>query len=235
MQLPRALAAGVVTAALLPVGSAGASPAPAQSGEAAALARRDSRVTIHPFYHHQKYRQTFRISGQVRYSDAGNVYAKAGAGVTLWRRPAGSGAWSRVGRDKTSHTTKPTYAFRVRARSNSTYRVRFAGTKRLQPSTARTKVSVHRNVVSQMRKGNAGDLKLAGQIEPAWRHRAVRLVKRGCRSCSWHVVRRQRTGGRSRFTFDVGAPRTGSWYFRVQVPGTTRFAPSISATYRTFD
>jgi hypothetical protein len=236
MKLLRVLVvAAATTGLLLPLGPvSGTSAAGGQPVRAKALARLNTRVTIHPFYHHQKYRHRFPISGQVRYYSGGNVYAKAGATVTLLRRPAGSSNWSRIGRDKTSHTTKPTYAFSVLARGNASYRVRFAGTRRLQPSRAQARVLVHRRVPSHLRHPRPDVVKLVGHVEPAWRHRHVRLVKRSCRSCSWHVVRQHRTNGRSHFRFGLRAPRSGSWYFRVRVPGTSRFAPSISATYRTY-
>jgi hypothetical protein len=231
MKPTRTAVVAVLTAALLyPTGPAGAEP----TAPPADLARLNSQVTIHPFYHHQKYRHTFRISGQVRYSEGGNVYAKAGVQVRLLRRPTGSTQWASIGTDKTSQTTKPTYAFSVVARTNSTYRVRFAGTKRLQPSHADARVSVHRRVPTRLRRPQPDNLKLAGHVEPAWRHNQVRLVKRGCKSCNWHVVRRQRTSGTSHFRFSLGAPRSGSWYYRVQVPGTYRYASSVSATYRTY-
>jgi hypothetical protein len=232
MKPPRTLVAAALAGALL------CPTSPADAREAAhaapAAARLNSQVTIHPFYHQQKYRHTFRISGQVRYSEGADVYAKAGVQVSLLRRPAGSTRWSRIGTDKTSQATKPTYKFSVVARTNSTYRVRFAGTKRLEPSQTNAKVYVHRRVPTRLLRPRPHDLKLAGHVEPAWRHNQVRLVKRGCKTCNWHVVRRQRTSGTSHFKFSLDAPRKGSSYYRVQVPGTVKYASSVSATYRTY-
>lgn len=231
----RTFAAAVLTAGLVvPTAPAAASPpASTASPAAVAAARLETRVTIHPYFRHQKYRESFRLSGQVRYRVGGSVYAAQGARVTLLRQPAGSNRWTTIGTDRTNRTDKPTYAFSVVARFNATYQVRFAGNTRLQPARAEGRVWVHRKVPSHTAQ-RSGGLRLVGQVNPDWRHRRVVLQKRSCRTCSWHAVRRQRTSAESGFNFGLDAPRSGSWFYRVAVPRTTRYAVSHSASYRTF-
>jgi hypothetical protein len=203
----------------------------AQSGKADA---RNTWVVVHPHHHHKRFGSHLRLSGQVRYRSHGSVFAAAGVKVRLLRRPAGSGTWRRIGSDKTSHAVKPTYSFGVKVRGNADYRVVFHGNRHLQPSRKAVHLWVHRKLPAKIVQVTSSDLQLVGHVVPRYRHKNVKLQKRDCRHCSWHTIRHQRTNSKSHYSFDVGAPRSGSWFFRVKTAKTRRFARSYSATFRTF-
>ncbi len=239
MRVVRALTAGLVTLAIL--GSAEVSqadsPGATTSVPSAATAQRAhvrSHVVIHPIHHQKKYGARLRIAGQVRYARHGSTYAAAGVKVKLSRRANGSGGWRHIASDRTSHATRPTFAFRLRALGNAHYRVRFAGNRRLGSSASTTRILVHRRVPSRIIRVSDTHLRFMGHVRPAYRHGHVVLQKRDCRGCSWRNLRTGTTGGRSHFRFPVSAPAVGSWYFRVRVPGSARFEVSRSPTFRTY-
>jgi hypothetical protein len=227
----RALAAISLSLALF---TAPASAAAMTGGESAPLTTTSTWVVIHAFPHNQLFGQLFTISGQVRFQQGGSTYALQNAPVVLLRRRAGSTAWTRIASGRTNAANKPTYAFTVRAKENSRYRVRFVGSEGYAPAHANAKVSVHRRLPSRLRQITASRLRLVGHVVPTWSGRRVRLFQRRCRHCAWRAVQSEVTSSRSRFRFGVGAPRSGYWYFQVRVHGTTAFAPSASATYRTY-
>jgi hypothetical protein len=227
----RALSAIPLSLGLL---AAPASAVAMTGSESAPLAGTSTWVVIHTFPHNQLFGQLFTISGQVRFQQGGSTYALQNAGVVLLRRPAGSSVWTTIASGRTNAANKPTYAFTVRARENSRYRVRFVGSRGYAPAHANVKVSVHRRLPSRLRQITASRLRLVGHVVPTWSGRRVRLFQRGCRHCAWRPLRSELTSSRSRFRFRVGAPRSGYWYFQVRVHGTTAFAPSVSATYRTY-
>ncbi len=235
MRVVRALSTSLLTFALL--GFVGVSNAVTPSATPAVTAQRarlHSHVVIHPIHHQKKYGARLRISGQVRYARHGSTYAAAGVKVTLSRRPDGAGGWRHIASDRTSHTTKPTFAFRLRALGNARYRVRFGGNHKLRASSQTTRIVVHRRVPSRIVRISDTRLRFMGHVRPAYHHGRVVLQKRDCRGCSWRSVRTGTTGARSHFRFPVSAPQVGSWYYRAVVPGSTRFAVSRSPTFRTY-
>jgi hypothetical protein len=234
MRVVRALSTSLLTLALLgPVGVSHAENPAATPATTAPRARLHSHVVIHPIHHQKKYGAHLRIAGQVRYTRHGSMYAAAGVKVTLSRRASG-GVWRHVASDRTNHSVKPTFAFRLRALGNARYRVRFGGNAKLRASSQATRILVHRRVPSRVVRVSDTRLRFMGHVRPAYRHGRVVLQKRDCRGCSWRSVRSGTTGARSHFRFPVGAPQVGSWYYRALVPGSTRFAVSRSATFRTY-
>jgi hypothetical protein len=223
----------VVSLLGVPVSAEAAQPAQAAADSAKAH-RRNTWVVVHPYHHHKRFGAHLKLSGQLRYRSHGSVFAATGVKVRLLRRPAGSHHWRRIGSDTTSHAAKPTYSFGAKTRGNADYRVVFRGNPHLQPSRKTVHLFVHRKLPAKVVQVSPTDLQLVGHVVPRYRHHKVKLQKRDCRRCAWHTIRHQRTTSRSHFSFDVGAPRSGSWYFRVKTARSTRFAVSYSATFRTF-
>jgi hypothetical protein len=235
MRVTNALTGGLLVASLLglPVAATAVQPTTA-AGQAVKASGRNTWVVVHPYHHHKRYGGHLKLTGQVRYRSHGSVFAAAGVKVRLLRRPNGSSAWNRIGSDTTSHTAKPSYSFGASARGNADYRVVFRGNSHLQSSRKTVHVVVHRKLPAKIIQVTPTDLQLVGHVVPRYAHRNVKLQKRDCAGCSWHTIRHQKTTSRSHFSFDVGAPRSGSWYFRVKTAASTRFAVSYSATFRTF-
>jgi hypothetical protein len=75
--------------------------------------------------------------------------------------------------------------------------------------------------------------KVFGSRERPYDNRVTRLQKKTCRDCNWQVVRTNRTDDRARYTYDVGAPRRGRWFFRAQVPETREYRTSYSRVWYT--
>ena len=246
MRLTHRLTGGMLVASLLglPVAAAAVQPVPAAhptrstpltaAVQAAKATPRNTWVVVHPYHHNKLYGGHLKLTGQVRYRSHGSVFAAAGVKVRLLRRPNGASTWKRIDSDTTSHTAKPAYSLGATARGNADYRVAFHGNSYLQSSRKTVPLFVHRKLPAKIVQVTATDLQLLGHAVPKYAHKNVKLQKRDCTGCAWHTIRHQRTNSRSHFSFDVGAPRSGSWYFRVKTAASTRFATSYSATFRTF-
>ena len=246
MRLTHALTGGMLVAGLLglPVAAAAVQSVPAAhptrstpltaAVQAAKATPRNTWVVVHPYHHNKLYGGHLKLTGQVRYRSHGSVFAAAGVKVRLLRRPNGASTWKRIDSDTTSNTAKPAYSLGATARGNADYRVAFHGNSYLQSSRKTVPLFVHRKLPAKIVQVTATDLQLLGHAVPKYAHKNVKLQKRDCTGCAWHTIRHQRTNSRSHFSFDVGAPRSGSWYFRVKTAASTRFATSYSATFRTF-
>lgn len=240
MRITHVLTGGLLVAGLLglPVAATAGQPTSTahhkQSVQADRALARNTWVVVHPYHHNKLYGAHLKLSGQVRYRSHGSVFAAAGVKVRLLRRPNGSSNWKRIDSDTTSNTAKPTYSFGATARGNADYRIAFRGNSHLQPSRKTVPLFVHRKLPAKIVQVSPTDLQLVGHVIPKYAHKNVKLQKRDCTGCSWHTIRHQRTTSRSHFSFDIGAPRSGSWYFRVKTAASTRFAVSYSATFRTF-
>jgi hypothetical protein len=244
MRVTHVLTGGLLVAGLLglPVAATAGQPtstahhkqsAPQAAGVDKALGR-NTWVVVHDYHHNKLYGGHLKLRGQVRYRSHGSVFAAAGVKVRLLRRPNGSSNWKRIDSDTTSNTAKPTYSVGATAGGNADYRVVFRGNSHLQPSRKTVPLFVHRKLPAKIVQVSPTDLQLVGHVVPKYAHKNVKLQKRDCTGCSWHTIRHQRTNSRSHFSFDIGAPRSGSWYFRVKTAASTRFATSYSATFRTF-
>jgi hypothetical protein len=244
MRVTHVLTGGLLVTGLLglPVAAVAGQPAStahhkhgaSQTAGADKALARNTWVVVHPYHHNKLYGAHLKLSGQVRYRSHGSVFAAAGVKVRLLRRPNGSSNWKRIDSDTTSNTAKPTYSFGATARGNADYRVAFRGNSYLQPSRKTVPLFVHRKLPAKVVQVSPTDLQLVGHVVPKYAHKNVKLQKRDCTGCSWHTIRHQRTTSRSHFSFDIGAPRSGSWYFRVKTAASTRFTVSYSATFRTF-
>jgi len=76
--------------------------------------------------------------------------------------------------------------------------------------------------------------KVFGSREPTYRDKVTYLQRKTCKSCNWRRQETNRTDRNARFRYRVGAPRTGSWYYRVVVPESREYRKSFSPVYRTF-
>ncbi len=236
MRVPRSILAGVTVASLFVVPAAAtASPPPSvvhqfapQTMEQAS--RYDTSIRFLDFDHTRAFMTRTHIRGQVAATIAGRRGGLKAVRVTLYRKIAGTRTWKYVGATRTSRTDYPKFRFAPRSVANATYRVRFAGNDRLQPSRNVTAVAVHRNFNPRMEDGTGH---FHGKMGPRYAHRLVALEKRACATCGWRKVSTDRTGDYSRWSFKVGAPRDGRWWWRVSTPSSTRYIRSFSGIYTT--
>ncbi len=203
---------------------------PTAPGQASAAGRYNTNVRFLNFDHIHRFGTTARIRGQVVAKVGERRGAVAGVRVTLHRKLNGSNRWVRLDADRTNHRARPSFTFRTRAQTNASYRVVFGGNARLQRSQSVTGVAVHRAFNARLEDGSG---RFHGRVAPRYGHRTIYLEKRNCSSCSWGRITTATTSDRGRYSFKVGAPRTGRYYWRLQTPRTVKYVRSYSGIFTT--
>jgi hypothetical protein len=229
------LAAGITVAVSSLPSGAGAVSAPSQSltqeaPRGAAATRFDTSIRFLRFPHVVAFNKLTPIRGQVIAWTPTGRGSVGGVPVHLLRRNAGSATWVRIARTTTTNTEYPYFVFRVYARQNAAYKAWFPGNTRLQPTNGTTSIRVHR-VFSRVGIGPAGSFH--GVLSPRYVNRLVYIDKRPCATCGWRSVGADRTDAYSRFSFRVGAPASGRWWWRARVPAPTTYITSYSSVWTT--
>jgi len=76
---------------------------------------------------------------------------------------------------------------------------------------------------------------MKGKVDPSYKHRLVVIQRRDCKSCDWHRVARVTTNSYSRFSYELGAPKKGSWFYRAFAKKYNGYGKSWSTyVYRTY-
>ena len=117
----------------------------------------------------------------------------------------------------------------VEARKNPSV-VQSGGSTNYRASHNETTVSVYRHFDAQLEDGSG---RFHGKVSPAYAHRTIYLEKRKCADCGWNRARTAKTGKKAKYSFKVGAPRHGRWWWRVSTPADTKFIRSHSAVFTT--
>ena len=151
--------------------------------------------------------------------------------VTLQRRMKGSDTWTTVD----SRYTDGNGAVQIwdDAKGTATYRLIFDGSA---DSTYATAYSPER-VVKVMRDLNATDVKkngkiiFKGKVSPKWAKKKIVLERKTTKKGKYKVVKRSKTDNKGKWSFQLSAPRKGSWYYRAWVPAKTGFVKSYSHIY----
>lgn len=239
MRSPRkALVASTVAGALAVSGgaiatsaeAAGAEPSTSASVAAAtSKARTDTRVRFLTSDRVRGYGTKVVIRGQVIANRGGGPGSVPGVRVKLYRKLAGQQRWSRLDKDYTSQRTG---IFRLvsNARGNGQYKVVYAGNDNYRRSKNTTSVAVYRFFNAKLEDGSG---RFHGKLSPRYARKRIHLEKRSCADCGWDTVRSAKTGKRSQYSFKVGAPRKGRWWWRVSTPASTRFIRSHSSVFTT--
>ncbi len=232
MKLLRSTLVGICAAALLgvPAPTTAASP-PALAPTASEVASRyDTPVRFFRFDHIRGYGSNTTIRGQVAATVNGQQGAVRGVRVKLFRKINGTSQWNYL---QTSYTTKsdyPSFTFVANSVANATYQVRYRGNRNLQPSRARTTVFVHRHFDAQLEDDTG---RFHGRVTPDYGHQRVSLLRRSCATCGWDHVRSTKAGAKGGWSFTVGAPRNGRWFWRVTTPASTKYIRSYSGVFTT--
>lgn len=197
---------------------------------ASAGTRHNTSIRFLHFDQVRGYGTSTTVRGQVVATIGGSTGAVAGVHVRLYRKFNGTHQWHHIGTNRTTKTRFPHFRFVASSLGNATYRVAFAGNAKLQPSRNSAFVGVHRNVSGRIedRTGH-----FHGRVTPHYAHRRIFLQKRSCGTCSWHQAKSGHTAARGRYSFSVGAPRHGRWYWRVSTPAAPRFIRSFSGVFTT--
>lgn len=77
-------------------------------------------------------------------------------------------------------------------------------------------------------------LQLRAHVKGDYSRKITHLMKKNCKSCNFHQVNKKRTDATGHVRYNVGAPRTGRWYYKVRTPETKRFRTSFSPTFYTY-
>jgi hypothetical protein len=100
-------------------------------------------------------------------------------------------------------------------------------------ASADTATKPHRQITAKIVKLGPQSLQIRAHV-PNYPHRHTFLDKKNCLKCAWHIVARKNTTAYGRVFYPVGAPASGSWYFKVGTPETPGFATSFSPTFYTY-
>lgn len=169
------------------------------------------------------------ITGQVVYYDteAGDEYAVSDAEVTLEKRALGTATWTYVGTDVASGFW-PWFEFDQTARSNTQYRVTYAGDETYGPSQDAVTVKVHRKVSANLVEPRHNVFFLKGRVTPSFAGRRVVLMRRTCSYCRWRELSAQRATSTSTYRFRLPLPPRGTYYFKAMVAKDSLFLKSFS-------
>lgn len=172
--------------------------------------------------------ETITIQGSVQvYNPSGcgtadgwcNLSDTSNGKVELLRRIAGQDTWTILATD----TLEPTFYFTTTSTGTADYVVRYSGgtvnsTSSYAPSQVGTTLKGKRKVTLAGEKVS-GKLFIYGHVGPDYAGKVVYVHKKACGSCAWKKVGEVRTGTSANYRYRVYAPRSGSWYYRVRVPG----------------
>lgn len=229
MTKSRAIVAGLAAATLLGI------PAAVSSGSALAAsgtARHATSIRLMAFLHVHSYAQTMDIRGQVAAHWHKKHGALADAPVRLYRRVVGGDHWSYEATVRTGTGTTPEFVFPVKIQQNADYKIAYGGDTHFAPTSRVTWVEVYRSFHASIKDG-PGHATLHGAVTPFYTHKTLLLQRQTCPKCQFSTVKTVTSGLDGAYSFVLGAPKSGSWLWRVALPGTTAYLPSYSATFST--
>lgn len=155
--------------------------------------------------------------------------------VDLYRRKAGSTTWAKIASRSSENAD---FSFGTTAVYNASYKVVFTGgtwgEHGFQASEGTRVVRVGRHPHGKVVK-TSGGLFFVGNVDPGWGNSPVTIQRKACGGCGWRTYTRVRTSASGAYRTRVPAPRTGRWYWRSQVPGTSpTYTTSYSGVWYTF-
>jgi hypothetical protein len=236
MRSARSFIVGLTAAGLLALpGIAAAAPtsSPADTASAAQALRGqrfDTKIRFLAFDHTRGFGTKTVVRGQVVSDRGAGPGAIPGIRVKLYRQLDGTSRWVFLDKDYTSHSASPSFRLHARSKANAAYKVVYAGNDNYRRSHDVTSVSVYRYFDAQLEDGTG---RFHGKVTPAYAHRVIYLAKRRCADCGWDRVRSEKTRRHGLYSFKVGAPRHGRWWWRVSTPASTAYIASNSAVYTT--
>ncbi|HEX6517041.1 MAG TPA: hypothetical protein VF049_15855 [Nocardioidaceae bacterium] len=193
------------------------------------------------------YHDTLVLKGAVQFVDetTGEAHSLGGSQVTLSRQWRGSDAWRKIATTTTRlQDNVYVYTFKQTVTRNATYRVSYAGETRTSPdglntvtfapSQASRKVWVGHKVTGRFVEPRPHHVFIKGTATP-YAGKVVYLQRKTCKACRFKAYDKVRTSRTGVFRFPVDFPRTRtSWWYRVKVPASTRYAVTYSKLFRAY-
>lgn len=230
----RSTLAGLTAALLIaPIGAATATTLSSDSTDAKGATRHDTRIRFLDFDHSRAYGKKTVVRGQVVWTTAAGVTGSIPGGkkVIVYRKLAGTSTYKRLGKDYTDKDTG-IFSFAARSKGNASYRVKYVGNDTFKQSRDATSVSVYRPFNAKVNDGGR-KARFHGRVVPNYGNQRITLEKRSCADCGWHSARSRMTSDKGRYSFKIGAPNHGRWWWRVTTPASTRFIKSYSSVFTT--
>ena len=196
----------------------------------AAARRGSTSIRFLDFDHTRPWGRFAYIRGQVIGTKHGQRGALKRVHVRVYRKLDSQSRFHLLGTRGTGTATYPRFTFKTNALGNAVYKVVFPGNRNYQRSGGTTRLLVHRQMRAKLEDRSGS---FHGFARPKWNHRVVYLEKRSCASCSYHRVRKTKSGSHGYFRFVVPAPSHGRWWWRASTPATGRFIWSYSAVFTT--
>lgn len=154
--------------------------------------------------------------------------AVPGKSMQLQRLPKGSSSWTTVGTGTTSSSGRVQIV--VDAQGPATYRLFFDGSSDPTYASAYSperKVKIMRDLNSKYsQKGNK--LIFKGKVTPKWSKKKVILERSNSKDGKYKKVKTGKTNKKGKWSFRLGAPRKGEWWYRAYVPAKKGYAKSLS-------
>ena len=93
-----------------------------------------------------------------------------------------------------------------------------------------------REITSRMVKVSAHKIVFKGKVkgDPKYSDKIVRIERRIGKGGSWKLYKKVRSTELGNWKCQVGAPRTGKWYFRAVTPKTNNYRKSYSDVWYTY-
>jgi hypothetical protein len=227
----RATLAGLTAAGLLGLPAAALATTPVEGVQQAAT-RHVTGIRWMAFGHIHAAGEPMTLIGQVTSRAHGQRGALAGVHVKLYRQLGASRTWVYIGSQTTGSATYPEFRFVTESRQNANYKVAFAGNAAFAPTSGVTWLEVYRSFNGRINDG-AGAATYHGTVTPFYTHKPITLQRRSCASCSYVNYKSATTGLRGVFSFDLPAPPSGRWWWRVTTPGNAAFIRSYGGTITT--
>jgi hypothetical protein len=227
----RAVLVGLTAASLLGLPAAALATAP-MSGAHQAVTRHATGIRWMVFGHIHAVGSPMTLVGQVTSRAHGQHGALAGVQVKLYRQLGANPSWVYLGAQTTDGGDLPQFRFVTESRQNAHYKVVFAGNATFAPTSKITWLDVYRLFNGKIYDG-AGAATYKGNVTPFYTRKPITLQKRSCATCPYVDYKAATTGINGAFSFDLPAPPTGRWWWRVTTPGNAGFITSYGGTIST--
>ena len=236
------LLVGALGAALLGALPVALASSPAQAGAAPASSVSGGYSSPPDGNGRWRYGQTIRFEANVMVECTAGSGAfdcaapdEPGDSVKLQRRMNGSSTWVTVA---TKYDAQSTVQFATRSVGSAVYRLYYSGGTSAGYTASYSGTSPvlkgSRNPAGRAVK-SSGRIYYKGNVDPGWARRYVTIQKANCASCTYRAYKTVKTNRYGGYTARIAAPRTGRWYFRSTVRGTSpRFVRGFGNVYYTY-